>query len=76
MYFKVYQITKLSLQELNLNGNEEIDITTLQHQIILTKLSLGYCNLVNIDALRPLITLKYLTTVVGPRNAFLNQEEE
>ncbi|CAL5970407.1 leucine-rich_repeat domain-containing protein [Hexamita inflata] len=50
----------INLENLYLNGNEEIDIKSLQYQTKLTKLSLEQCKLVNIDALRPLINLEEL----------------
>ncbi|CAL6028503.1 S-layer_homology domain-containing protein [Hexamita inflata] len=50
----------LELEELYLNGNEEIDIISLQFQTKLTKLSLEYCNLDSLDVLRPLKKLQEL----------------
>ncbi|CAL6081124.1 leucine-rich_repeat domain-containing protein [Hexamita inflata] len=51
----------INLEELALNGNNGIDITTVQYLTQLTKLMLDNICLINIDALRPLINLKELS---------------
>ncbi|CAL5994248.1 leucine-rich_repeat protein [Hexamita inflata] len=48
------------LKELTLYGYQGIEISPLSQMTNLTKLSVGYCNLLNIDALIPLINLIYL----------------
>ncbi|CAL5971748.1 Conserved_hypothetical protein [Hexamita inflata] len=50
----------VNLEELSLNGNGNIDITTLQYLTNLTKLSFLSCKLKSLDALRPLKKLKVL----------------
>ncbi|CAL6041338.1 Leucine-rich_repeat domain superfamily [Hexamita inflata] len=50
----------VNLEELCLDMNKGIDITSLQYLTLLTKLSLVSCDLVNIDVLRPLTQIREL----------------
>ncbi|CAL6064502.1 protein_phosphatase PP1 regulatory subunit sds22 [Hexamita inflata] len=50
----------INLEQLCLDDNEDIDITTVQYLINLTILQLESCNLVSLDVLRPLKKLKEL----------------
>ncbi|CAL6002478.1 Conserved_hypothetical protein [Hexamita inflata] len=67
----VDQISSLiNLEDLDISSNSDIDLSPLYQLKSLTKLTMRNCGLTNIDQITQLIT------VVGPRNAFLNQEEE
>ncbi|CAL6097294.1 leucine-rich_repeat domain-containing protein [Hexamita inflata] len=52
-----------NLEELSLDWNNGVDITSLQHLTQLIILQLNYCNLISVDALRPLNKLKYLSII-------------